>query len=342
MRVLAIFSCLFFTLIACQKRSDKALRQKQAGRFISQKQEKDTLSYRLQQIYDPYLSVPRKAETEEKPKYLILHTSGTFLEYDAFNQNQGRWYVNKTKERLKLVYEVENGIEIPPTSQDSSFRYQLVKLSQDSLVIGKQGRHGIVQYTYLLQPDSIMQEAMLPSQPETDSVIADTVKLDSIPKIRKAPSNPMVSAESLSQDAANQLLFDSLVYDTCSWRLFSIADPFQEMLPESDRNDTSSIFTNNPTFLRFLKSGKFIRFDQNGYGEGQWNVSSENEDRLRFQFTQQNGQEISPINQDQYYRHILQKRTSDTLVIGIQGRHGIVRYTYLHCPNDSVPPYPAE
>lgn len=342
MRVLAIFSFLFLALIACQKRSDKALRQKQAARFISQKQEKDTLSYRLQQIYDPYLSVPQKAETKEKPKYLILHTAGTFLEYDAFNRNQGSWYVNKDKERLKLVYEVENGMEIPPASQDSSFRYQLVKLSQDSLVIGKQGRHGIVQYTYLLQPDSVMKEAMLPPIFETDSVKTDTVKTDTLPKVRKAPSNPMVSAQSLSQAEANHLIFDSLEYDTCSWQLFSIADPYSKMLPGTERKDTSLIFRTNPTFLRFLKNGTFIRFDQDEYGEGKWEFSAENENRLRFQFTEQNGQEISPLNQDQYYRHILQKRTRDTLVIGIQGRHGIVRYTYLACPNDSVPSYPSE
>lgn len=336
MRFLAILCLLIFTLMACQKRSDKAMRHKQAARFLTQKSGEDTLRYQLMQIYDPYKEKAAIMNQAQNTSYLDLYTSsGAFSEYDSLNQSSGLWYINKLKDRLKLVYQIENGDSVPVARQDTSFRYQLVKLSNDSLVIGKQGRHGIVQYTYLLQIDTTQFDTTLISSP-----IDSLQQNDSLTTNRTVPTNPMAAGQnSLERPAANQLIFDSLAIDTCSWRLFSTYDPYQDMLPAGERQDSTTVFKANPTFLRFVRNGEFIRFDNDGYNQGLWDISADQAGRMRFSYTTQNGVEVSALNQDKYYRFQLQKRTPDTLIIAQQGRHGMVRSTYLYCPNDSIPPY---
>lgn len=273
---------------------------------------------------------------------LELHTKGTFIEYDSLNHYSGLWYINKTKERLKLVYQIQNGDTVPEARQDTSFRYQLVKLSNDSLVIGKQGRHGIVQYNYLLQRDSTSFDTSLISSPLDSIASKDSAVVikDSTNK-RTVPSNLMAAGQaSLTQAAANQVLFDSLWSDTCSWQLYSKYDPYQDMLPQEERSDSTSGLASNPTYLRFTRSGSFVKFDSSNYNEGAWYLSADNPSRMRLAYTIQNGVAVSEINQDKYYRFSFKKIAKDTLQIAQQGRHGMVRSTYLYCPNDSIPSHP--
>ena len=342
MRFLAILCLLIFTLTACQKRSDKALRQKQAAKFLTQKSGEDTLHYRLDQIFDPYMDKPRKMGKSQSLANLELHTQGTFAEYDSINRYSGLWYINKTKERIKLVYQVQNGDTVPEARQDTSFRYQLVKLSNDSLVIGKQGRHGIVQYTYLLQIDSTSFDSSFVSTPLDSLAKADSAitKVDSTNK-RSVPKNPMAAGQaSLDQAAANQVLFDSTANDTSIWMLYSKYDPYQDMLPQEERSDSTNGIAGNPTFLCFTRNGSFIKFDKNDYNEGAWYLSADSPGRMRLAYTIQNGVAVSEINQDKYYRFQFKKIAKDTLQIAQQGRHGMVRSTYLSCPKDSIPSYP--
>ncbi|MFK7920930.1 MAG: hypothetical protein AB8H47_03190 [Bacteroidia bacterium] len=311
------------------------MRQKQAARFLTQKSGEDTLRYQLMLVYDPYKDKPVMMNQPQNTSFLDLYTSGAFNEYDSINQSSGLWFINKPQDRLKLVYQIENGDSVPVARQDTSFRYQLVKLSNDSLVIGKQGRHGIVQYTYLLQIDTTQFDTTQISSP-----IDSLQQQDTLTTKRTVPKNPMAAGQnSLDRPAANQLIFDSLAYDTCSWRLFSTYDPYQDMLPAGERLDSSKVFNANPTYLRFIRNGEFVRFDDNGYNTGLWDMSADEPGRMRFSYTLQNGVKVSALNQDKYYRFQLQKRTQDTLIIAQQGRHGMVRSTYLYCPNDSIPSY---
>ncbi|MEM6345285.1 MAG: hypothetical protein AAF927_15445 [Bacteroidota bacterium] len=342
MRFLAILCLLIFTLTACQKRYDKALRQKQAAKFLTQKSGEDTLHYQLDQIFDPYMDKPRKMGKGQSLKNLALHTQGTFAEYDSLNHYSGLWFINKTKERLRLVYQVQNGDTVPEARQDTSFRYQLVKLSNDSLVIGKQGRHGIVQYIYLLQIDSTSFDSSFVSTPLDSLAKSDSAltKVDSTKK-KSVPTNPMAAGQaSLAQTEANELIFDSLPIDTSAWRLYSRYDPYQDMLPQEERSDSTSGIATNPTYLCFTRNGSFIKFDQNYYNEGAWYLSADSPGRMRLAYTIQNGVAVSEINQDKYFRFQFRKLAKDTLQIAQQGRHGMVRSTYLYCPKDSIPPYP--
>lgn len=120
------------------QRRDAAYLMSEQGRFQKR--------WQLIETYDPYqdgiLLRPESA------RYLTFYQDGEFLEHDPANYSTGQWQLSEDRDRLALTYAMQNNRRIPTAQRDTLFRYRIQYRSSDSLVLGVQGRHGIVQLRY--------------------------------------------------------------------------------------------------------------------------------------------------------------------------------------------------
>lgn len=159
MKYLPIILMIFFTVGGCNDKSNNALRTKKATKILMGKKAK-WQKWQLISQYDPYNGGKYYRPDSSNSQYFILINDGSFREYDTFNYSEGSWLMNKSRDRVALVYLIQNGIKIPPEKRDTTFRYELKTISPDSLVLAIQGRHGMMAKTYLnvsteLNSDSI-------------------------------------------------------------------------------------------------------------------------------------------------------------------------------------------
>lgn len=272
--------------------------------------QKDSLEWRLEQIYDPYNGGTTYQSDSLNPSFLSLNRKGKFAEYDTLNRREGKWYFHEDSTRIRLAYTQENGTKIIRSERDPDFRYVLKTLTEDSLVLAIQGRHGMVERIYIRTKPAIQ-----------DSLSVDTMAVPP-PKDRALPPAALPLAK------ATQLVLPDSTQDTIVWKLREIYDPYVETLPKGERTSPrgEKAFPDNPHFLVFCRNGDFIEKDSLNYATGKWYLNS-TEDRLRLSYTERNGQVI--LNETSLlFRWEIQRMANDSLVLGIQGRHGIVTHTY--------------
>jgi hypothetical protein len=301
MRTLAIISLLLFTAATCQEVSDKALGKRKAARVLMQFAAEDTLTWRLVQVYDPYQQNTYSPGDEGNPSFLRITRKGKFAEYDTLNYREGRWFLDTTRTKIRLAYTHENKTKIERADRDPYFRFQLVKLTKDSLVLGVQGRHGIVERTYLLERPPALSSDSLSLMP---------------------PPLPL--------EKANKTVLPDSTQDTVFWQLQQIFDPYVLTLPKDQPQSLGGkdeiIFPNNPHYLLFCRSGQFIEKDTLNYALGSWYLNP-SRDRLGLIYSERNGKPIVS-RPKALYRWEIQHLSSDSMILGIQGRHGIVKHTY--------------
>ncbi|MDX2246372.1 MAG: hypothetical protein SF052_06340 [Bacteroidia bacterium] len=152
MRYAAIFFMIFFLIVSCHDKSAKAMRRsKAASLMVGKKQQSDSIVWQLHQTYDPYNGGQYYPADSLNPQFLVLKPDGTFREYDTLNQSQGRWLINRSRDRIAKVYILQNRIEVPEDRQVPEFRYQILTHTPDSLQLSIQGRHGMLRLTYLIK-----------------------------------------------------------------------------------------------------------------------------------------------------------------------------------------------
>ncbi|MEM7657411.1 MAG: hypothetical protein AAF399_14850 [Bacteroidota bacterium] len=135
-------------MYACKSSSSQALSRKQAKQLFFQDPGALNSKWQLIRIDDPYDGGKRILPEANNPHYLVFYQGGRFLDYDRFNYNDGIWLIHKDRKQMALVHEIENGRRIPAAQQDTVYRHHLIKTG-DTLTLGRQGRHGVVTYTYL-------------------------------------------------------------------------------------------------------------------------------------------------------------------------------------------------
>lgn len=158
------------------KRSDLSTRK--AATFLIGKKT-DTTCWRLQKTFDPYDGGKTLVRDSLNPQYLLVAKDGAFREYDNDNHSEGRWYINKDKTRMALVYDIQNGLtlENEPQSEpeEMHYRYEIREVSPEKLVLAIQGRHGMVEKTYIqveMEGDTLSADSLLMQQ---DSLLHDTL-----------------------------------------------------------------------------------------------------------------------------------------------------------------------
>ena len=171
MRYLAIYFSIILLLFSCSEKSNQPLRGNKAATFMLGDDSAETVVWQLINTHDPYNGGVSYPQDPANPHYILLHKNGAFKEHDNANVSFGNWYLNKNKNRLALVYYIQNGISIPDEKQVIDYRYEVKKVSKDSLILGIQGRHGIVTQTYISTtsaPDNIRRNPWQDKIPEID------------------------------------------------------------------------------------------------------------------------------------------------------------------------------
>lgn len=108
--------------------------------------------YQLNYTLDPYNGGTFiKADTSFLPT-LLFFNNGEFVEYDRYNFYEGEWKVNAEKDKIQFKYLRKNTKNAPEPSNPQAVywkqEYKLIEFKSDSLVMGAQGRHGIVKMIY--------------------------------------------------------------------------------------------------------------------------------------------------------------------------------------------------
>lgn len=144
---LVLNGSLILLFLACQHTPQGSLKIRKAASYILQYTDNDSVVWRLMQIYDPYNGGQIIQKSNEEATFLILRKNGTFQEYDQENNNFGKWYVDKTKSSMALIYTTRNGKEVKE-NPIPDFRHQIRKFNKDTLILAWQGRHGFVEQLY--------------------------------------------------------------------------------------------------------------------------------------------------------------------------------------------------
>ncbi len=149
--VLPLWMLSLLALTACQSSLPHSLSHKKAANLLIPG--KTSLAkYELSLTYDPYAGGTFiMADTSFEPG-IFFFNNGEFVEYDSYNYYEGKWGVSKDRDSIHFIYQRKNRKGRPEGKQSQALywdqSYKLLSFEEDSLVIGAQGRHGIVKKIY--------------------------------------------------------------------------------------------------------------------------------------------------------------------------------------------------
>lgn len=148
--VFALISLFFlFTAESCD-RSAQALKTVKASSYLlGTRDTAAAVSWQKVFRYDPYEGGQYRTY-EDYLTTITLKTDGSYIEKNPENLTTGKYYLNKTKSAIAFVPEVVNGEEQEKTEEEPMFRHEIIKFSDDSLILAWQGRHGMVKDAYVM------------------------------------------------------------------------------------------------------------------------------------------------------------------------------------------------
>lgn len=103
------------------------------------------------------------------------------------------------------------------------------------------------------------------------------------------------------------------------WTLYRIVDPYN--------SGTVTTPDAPPERLVFFRDGTFLQYDRWNHSEGRWYLQPA-DSRMALIYSLQNGQPVPTARRDSLFRYVVRCPAPDTLVLSIQGRHGMVEYFY--------------
>ncbi len=138
-----------FTAESCD-RSAKSLKTVKAASFLlGTKDSTSTASWQKVSRFDPY-NGGQFQSYEGNHSMITLYADGSYEEKDPENFITGKYYLNKTKSAIAFVPEKINDTVQDIAEGEPRFRHEIVKFSEDSLILAWQGRHGMVRDTYVM------------------------------------------------------------------------------------------------------------------------------------------------------------------------------------------------
>lgn len=152
MRLIFLSCCIM--LSACTGAGEEGRRSKAEVRSMLGKA--SAREWQLVQWYDPYNEGYTVMSDTAYPRYLIFFNDGGFIQYQGSNYSDGEWVLAADNQKMALVYHIQNGTRMTASRRDTSFRYQILQQTEDTLKLGIRGRHGLVEYTYLPARRSIL------------------------------------------------------------------------------------------------------------------------------------------------------------------------------------------
>lgn len=141
---LVISALLCLGVLACTPQQYLNRRQANRSFLAADQTEKWALALR----YDPYLDgITTVFKPKERP-HLYFDPNGQFSEFQTDTHSAGVWQIHKENKQLVLAYSLSNSQKVPK-KQPQILQYTILKKDKDSLILGIQGRHGIVQHKYV-------------------------------------------------------------------------------------------------------------------------------------------------------------------------------------------------
>ena len=139
--VILLLACLQFSFQASPERPKKKLADLE--RLLSDLEKHKTMSWKLEQTFDPYQGGSSMRTSSYKGMQIRLYANGSFKEIHSDKILSGHWRLNKPQELLEMRCELRNGRKLSSRVEHNS--YQIVSYDSKFLVLGKQGRHGVVE-----------------------------------------------------------------------------------------------------------------------------------------------------------------------------------------------------
>lgn len=152
MRILAVAMLSMYLMAAsCTDESSAAIRRSEVARSWIKQQPDSVQRWVLHSTFDPYDKGYTYPRDSANPQILELATNGVFHEYDTAQQSFGQWFINTANQTINLRYEIRNNIFLTNADPVSAYKQEflLARMSEDSLVMETQGRHGMLVFTYL-------------------------------------------------------------------------------------------------------------------------------------------------------------------------------------------------
>lgn len=122
---------------AAWAQTPRPLSKKAAANILYAKKSPAASQWQLTDIYDPYNGGTHNTPTP--PIFLKFSAKGTYSEGAAGKESTGKWLISADTSSIAMFAPSEN----------PSFDRQLRTHTSDSLVLARQGRHGMVIYTYV-------------------------------------------------------------------------------------------------------------------------------------------------------------------------------------------------
>ena len=97
---------------------------------------------------DPYQGGTENVRDSSNWKTIEFTTEGIYMENDPWNKAMGLWKFNSDESKLGLLETENNGQKFEKGDEVTDFRWQIFELSKDQIILGIQGRHGIVKHYY--------------------------------------------------------------------------------------------------------------------------------------------------------------------------------------------------
>ncbi len=166
MKYPTLFSCLLWVLlIACNRNHQDVLKTQRAAAYLLQNAPADSIIWQLTNIFDPYQGGTHTPIDSLHPQFLVIHDDGTFTRHQQEQIDSGNWYMRRDKEAIALVS--DRSPEAAISSKTSfSFRYEIRKLSSDTMILAWQGRHGFVEELYVKKTNEQYRISQKPFLPE--------------------------------------------------------------------------------------------------------------------------------------------------------------------------------
>jgi len=99
---------------------------------------------------DPFDKSNKRLAEVEGQEYLAINEDGTFIEWSKEQSKNGIWILNKKQTAIALVYgqDKKRLNKMASSLLTYEYRHRIKKLDQEELILGVQGRHGIVETSY--------------------------------------------------------------------------------------------------------------------------------------------------------------------------------------------------
>ena len=101
---------------------------------------------------DPYQKGSENVRDSVNWKSIEFFINGDYKESDPWNNVFGKWKYNDDESRLGIKVLKRNDTEISKDDAVSDFRWRIIELDDSHVVLGIQGRHGMVKYYYKKAP----------------------------------------------------------------------------------------------------------------------------------------------------------------------------------------------